>query len=524
MKEKILGYCKENNILLDVFLLDAFSEIGEFNDIKILLKKVKNNLQKRFLTKDLILKNKEMIKRLVKDLSFGKTERFASFLNKIDVVEKKKGIESVKEASTGSVKIMSSFVKPGKAIDVKKFVTHFKNRYSELSEVIQESGNLENIMSIGKISSQSQGVSVIGMVADKKVTKNKNIILEIEDFSGRINVLINHYKKELVEEAENICLDAVVGIKGKSGDNVIFADKILLPDLKLDEKKNSEVEELALFIGDLHYGSKKFMKESFSNFIDYLNGKHENTPEVEKIKYLFVVGDLVTGLGNYPNQENDLLVKTLEGQFRDVANFFKKIRNNIQIIVIPGNHDCVRLMEPQPLFNEKYASPLYELKNIVVAENPANIKIGETGTFEGFDVLCYHGFSYPYYANFIPKLISADSMNSPENIMKYLLENRHLAPSHASNQYYPMEQDPLLIRKAPDIFVSGHTHKSAIAYKDNILLVSVSTWEGLTPYQVKLGNRPDHAKVPIVNLKTREVKLLDFEVDEGNDVYKEEFK
>jgi hypothetical protein len=81
MKEKILGYCKENNILLDVFLLDAFSEIGEFNDIKILLKKVKNNLQKRFLTKDLILKNKEMIKRLVKDLSFGKTERFASFLN-----------------------------------------------------------------------------------------------------------------------------------------------------------------------------------------------------------------------------------------------------------------------------------------------------------------------------------------------------------------------------------------------------------------------------------------------------------
>jgi len=33
----------------------------------------------------------------------------------------------------------------------------------------------------------------------------------------------------------------------------------------------------------------------------------------------------------------------------------------------------------------------------------------------------------------------------------------------------------------------------------------------MTPYQEKFGNTPDHCKVPMFNLKTRAVKILDFE-------------
>ena len=43
------------------------------------------------------------------------------------------------------------------------------------------------------------------------------------------------------------------------------------------------------------------------------------------------------------------------------------------------------------------------------------------------------------------------------------------------------------------------------------LLVSISCWEEMTPYQEKFGNIPDHCKVPIFNLKTRKIKILDFE-------------
>ena len=72
------------------------------------------------------------------------------------------------------------------------------------------------------------------------------------------------------------------------------------------------------------------------------------------------------------------------------------------------------------------------------------------------------------------------------------------------------------MREIPDIIVFGHTHKSGVSYKDNILYVSVSTWEGMTGYQEKLGNEPDYCKVPMLNLKTRAVKILDFEVKEEN--------
>jgi DNA polymerase II small subunit len=100
--------------------------------------------------------------------------------------------------------------------------------------------------------------------------------------------------------------------------------------------------------------------------------------------------------------------------------------------------------------------------------------------------------------------------------MNYLLKNRHLAPSHASVQYYPSEEDALMIKKVPDIFVSGHTHKSAVAYYNNILTISASCWENKTPYQEKRGNEPDFCKVPIFNLKTRTIKILDFEDEKRN--------
>ena len=74
----------------------------------------------------------------------------------------------------------------------------------------------------------------------------------------------------------------------------------------------------------------------------------------------------------------------------------------------------------------------------------------------------------------------------------------------------------MLIRKVPDIFFAGHTHKSAVSYYNNILTISSSTWESLTAFQEKMGNKPDFCKVPMFNLKTRAIKILDFE-DRGEE-------
>ena len=151
------------------------------------------------------------------------------------------------------------------------------------------------------------------------------------------------------------------------------------------------------------------------------------------------------------------------------------------------------------------------MKNVILTGNPSYVNIGATDKFSGFDVLTYHGFSFPYYANTIPSLIQSDALNFPDKIMTYLLKNRHLAPSHSSTQYFPAEDDLLMIKKVPDILVSAHTHKSALSYYNNILMISVSSWEGKTPYQEKMGNEPDHCKVPLFNLNTRAIKILDFD-------------
>jgi DNA polymerase II small subunit len=247
-------------------------------------------------------------------------------------------------------------------------------------------------------------------------------------------------------------------------------------------------------------------------FIEYLNGNVPGTEEeVSKIKYLFLVGDLVTGVGNYPNQEGDLVINDLEEQYIQLAKLLGRIDKRIQIIVSAGNHDGVRLMEPQPFLDEKYAWPLYNLENLHFTSNPSEVNIGSKEGFSGFNVLTYHGFSFPYFVNNVQKLMLGKCMNHPDEIMKYLLRARHLSPTHGSNQFFPSEEDSLLIKNIPDIFVAGHTHKCAVSYYNNILIISASCWESLTSYQIKFGNTPDHCKVPMLNLKTRAVKILDFE-------------
>ncbi len=519
MKEKDLqSRCLKKKILLDKTLSKIFSSFEDSLIVDLLLEKIKALSGKKFLNFSLIKKNKEeIISFLEKNPSIKEEERkkiYSSFGFLEERIKKKKNPFN---RENSEVKILSSSLCLGRKIEVKDFVTYFRKRYEDLKNFLQEKKGLENLVSINKIPKEKQKFSIIGMVYNKKITKNKNLLLEVEDLGGKIKVLINSNKEALLKEGEDILLDAVLGFKGTGNSEILFANEVFFPETFLSEKKKGNLEEYAIFIGDIHYGSKNFLEEDFLKFIDYLNGGLPNTPESSKIKYLFIVGDLVTGIGNYPDQEKDLLVKDLEEQFEGIAKILSKIRKDIKIIISPGNHDGVRLMEPQPFLNEKYAWPLYDLENVIFTENPSLINIGKRDNFEGFKVLLYHGFSFPYYANNVPKLMLKKAMNQPEKIMEFLLKNRHLAPTHASTQYFPLEKDPLLIREVPDIFVSGHTHKSGVMRYNNILVLSSSSWEGKTPYQEKFGNEPDHCKAILFNLKSQAVKILDFETKKKNE-------
>jgi len=519
--QEILKFFIKKGLLVDRDVLNLFKETEDVETAKILIENIGVQTQKKLITKNLFEENKDKVNQILLNLPEEKKKKVEKLKIQLGLsihISKeisKEIVEEIKEEPTEQidedVKLVSAIPALSKKLEVQDFVKYFRRRFQEMRGYLQEHPQLDNLISINKILSTRQAISIIGIVYDKKTTKNKNILLEVEDLTGRIRVLVNQNKPELYEQAEEIPLDSVLGFKGVGDRNILFANEIIFPDSMLPEKKKSPVEEYALFIGDLHIGSKLFMENNFLKFVDYLNGKIPNTPEVEKIKYLFIVGDLVAGVGIYPGQENELSIPDVEAQYEKVAELLGKIRKEIKIILSPGNHDALRLMEPQPIFDEKYSWPLFDLKNVIMVGNPAQVNISAKKGFSGFDVLIYHGYSYHYYAGNIPRLIKEKAVHQPDKIMQYLLKFRHLAPTHSSTLYFPSETDYFIISKIPDIFFSGHTHKSAVSYYNNILVISSSTWESLTAFQERMGNEPDFCKVPMLNLKTRAVKILDFE-------------
>ena len=95
--------------------------------------------------------------------------------------------------------------------------------------------------------------------------------------------------------------------------------------------------------------------------------------------------------------------------------------------------------------------------------------------------------------------------------MKFLLKRRHLAPTHSSTLHMPdANQDALVIDRVPDFFVAGHIHKSSVSSYRNIRMICGSCWQSKTPFQEKVGHHPEPCRVPIVNLQTRNVKILKF--------------
>lgn len=513
--KKILNFCLERGILLDKEVLDLLSEATDIESARLMIERIKEKTHQKIITRNVFM---ESIKQFGPILSHDGQKGLEKLKIRLGLE-----LEISKEYSKQTneiisnlqndrgVKITSFFTATNKKVEVGDFVNYYRNRFFKMKSILQSHSSLKNLVSVNKISEARQGFSIICTILEKRVTKNGNILLGAEDLTGNIRVLINQNKPQIYKKAEELTLDSTVGISGSGNREILFANDIIFPDSMLLERKKSPVEEYALFIGDIHYGSKLFLKENFLKFIDYLNGRLPNTPEVSKIKYLFLTGDIIAGIGIYPEQEKDLEINDLEKQFIGFAELLDKIRKDITIIISSGNHDGIRLMEPQPSFDRKFADALYKMENVLLTTNPCYVNIGQKKGFQGIDILVYHGYSYPYYADNIPSLIQSDAMNAPDKIMAYLLKNRHLAPTHSSTQYFPTPEDNLVIDKIPDVFASGHTHKCAVSFYNNTLLISGAAWEDMTENQEKMGNKPDFCKVPILNLKTGGVKILDFE-------------
>ncbi len=443
-----------------------------------------------------LLNNPEALKKYLAERSQGKTE--------------------TPPDSQGSVKVVVSHKIESKKREVANFVSYFRSRYRALSRILSSRPDLSSVISISRIKGMElkERVSLIAIIQDKRETKNGNIILTLEDVTGQVTALVSKNNKELLEEAKTLVLDEVVGVTGSIGNGIIYIDSLLWPDVPFTKSlKKSPDEAYALFLSDVHVGSKYFLREKFDKFLAWLNMELPDAPYadiVPKIKYAFFVGDLVDGVGIYPDQVKEQLIPDIYKQYEECARLFSKIPKHISLIISPGNHDALRIAEPQPPLPRDLAPGLYELPNAFLVSNPALVNIHSRDGFPGFDVLIYHGYSFDYFVANVDEIRFNNGYDRPDLVMSFLLKRRHLAPSHSSTLYVPSEEDCLVIDPVPDFFVSGHIHKTAAANYRNVQMICSSCWQATTSFQEKVGHHPEPARIPMVNLKTREVKILTF--------------
>jgi DNA polymerase II small subunit len=337
---------------------------------------------------------------------------------------------------------------------------------------------------------------------------------------------VTEKKRGAFDLAKDLQYDEVIGVSGMAGGDIIFVDNIIYPDIPLTkELRKAPVEEYATFIGDPHFGSKVFLKEEFERFLLWINGKAGNDEQREiarKTKYIFVTGDLIEGVGVYPGQEHDLAIEDITKQYEEAARHLAQLPRHMHIILFTGNHDAGRLAEPQEPMLRRYAQALYDLPNVTIVSNPAMVNIGATTTFPGLDCLLYHGGSFIYYADNIPSIRAAGGQKRVDLIMHYLLQRRHLAPTHNAALTIPtIDRDWLLIDTVPDLFITGHIHRVSVSSYRNVTCINSGCWTETTEDQVKRGLEPQPAKLVVLNLRTRAAKVMNFKKENSAPVVKD---
>lgn len=383
------------------------------------------------------------------------------------------------------------------------WTAYFNDRFARLRNILLNRDR--GLMSLASAKSAPIGsdVKVLAMVSKISISPIKKfMIIDIEDSVSSYRALSSVMINDLLQ-------DQVVIIKGKKSKDAIFVNDVIFPEIQVKDKETPDIPDTyAIFLSDVHVGSKLFAKEPMELFIKWMNGETSEYAEIAKAtKFVVIIGDLVDGIGVYPDQERELDIIDLKEQYEELYKLLDKIPKRIKILLSQGNHDATHIAEPQPRLEAFFAGALYKLSNAVFLSNPyrVNLVVGGHKT----SLLGYHGFSITYYANTISKY---NKMNPEdiEAIMKLQLKSRHLAPTHGSTQVVPLTRDYLVIDETPDIFATGHIHKTlASKYKETVLL-NASCWQYQTSYQKKYGIDPEVAKVPVVNLKTKEAQILDF--------------
>ncbi len=389
--------------------------------------------------------------------------------------------------------------------EAEEFRDYFLDRFRRLKEIFLKRGM--HVRDLSKWNKVSRGNEFffVGMVYDKRMSKKGHVILEIEDEYGKIVVLVTKEEPETFEKAMLVLPDDVIAVRGrKLNEELLLASEIFFPEVPKKTPNYAPDRIYAAITSDWHVGSKLFLKDAMEKFIQFLKGEYGNgqTKEIQgRIKYLIIAGDLVDGIGIYPDQKEELEYPDIYKQYEEFQRLILEVPDYIHVIITPGNHDAVRREEPQPAIPWEYFPDLKGLDNIHPVGSPSYVSLA------GVEFLLYHGTSLDDLIAALPHV----DYEHPEEAMAEYLRRRHLSPTYGwKNPIVPEKKDYMIIERVPDVFVCGHVHKNGYKNYRGVSVVNPGTFQDQTKYQVENGHVPTPGRVPVMDLSNHAIKEVIF--------------
>ncbi|QKY20706.1 DNA-directed DNA polymerase II small subunit [Halolamina sp. CBA1230] len=416
-----------------------------------------------------------------------------------DIVEPSTTAEAVGDRSPPAPEIRNDVTGRSTGTgEYEEFVGTFQDRYDRLAGLLRGRVNHRPAEAIQSMPGGSDA-EMIGLVDDIRSTASGHWIVELEDTTGTFPCLIMK-DRAFAPLVDDLLLDECLAVQGTLADDggIMFVDSLHFPDVPRTHKPNTADRHVqAALISDIHVGSQEFAQDAWDRFAEWLH-----TPEAEAVEYLLIGGDMVEGVGVYPDQDEELDVVDIYDQYETFAEELKKVPGDMEIVMIPGNHDAVRLAEPQPAFTE-------ELRDIMSAHDARFTGNPSTVTVEGVSVLMYHGVSLDEVIAELPE--EKASYDDPHKAMYQLLKKRHVAPQYGGHtRVAPEEKDYLVIDEVPDVFHTGHVHKLGWGKYHNVLAVNSGCWQEQTDFQKSVNIDPDYGYAPILDLDTLDMTVRKF--------------
>lgn len=412
----------------------------------------------------------------------------------------------------GDVKVLFNVEKldrPSDDVDLKR--SYLSDRFRKLERILRSRLDVNGLYTIPearKLPDKTKA-KIIAMILE---AKTNNYVL-LEDLRGSAYLTIpRKASDQLRGKARRLHTDLVACFEVVVLGGRLVCTDIILPDIP-DGRPNKATDEVcAVLTSDLHVGSSYFMEKTFQLFLKWLRGEagsEESRKLARKVRYLVIAGDIVDGVGVYPQQERELTIRNVVDQYKRAAELLKQVPDHINVIIIPGNHDATRKALPQPPISGEYAEPLLAVDNVILLSNPSVVSL------HGVKLLLTHGTSLEDLANHVPEFHHSHA----EVAMGHLLAVRHIAPIYGGRTPIQTDgEDKLVIAERPDIFHAGHIHVYKVGRYRGVVIANTGTWQSMTPYQQALGFVPTPGIFSVVHLDSLNLETIPIVTEtRGND-------